>query len=68
MITRALTYGLAAIIGVGAGVTSALLMSGLWSTKQPMEFSNINVDGRGAQPVRGHRGWPLPNRPQSRSP
>ena len=33
------------MLGVAAGVVSALVMSGLWSGKQPMEFSDVNVDG-----------------------
>lgn len=45
MIKRGVIYLGAGLIGAGAGLASALLMSGLWSTKEPMEFGNINVDG-----------------------
>ncbi|MEO1731910.1 MAG: DUF1214 domain-containing protein [Pseudomonadota bacterium] len=45
MILRTLTYLIIALAGIGAGVASALYLSGLWSTKQPMEFGNVNVDG-----------------------
>jgi len=45
MMMRVLTYSAAAVLGVAAGVASALLMSGLWSSKRPMDFSNIRVDG-----------------------
>ena len=45
MIKRVLSYSAAVVLGVAAGVVSALVMSGLWSGKQPMEFSDVNVDG-----------------------
>lgn len=44
-ITRALAYLAAAIIGIALGVASALYLSGLWTTRQPMDFGNVRVDG-----------------------
>ena len=45
MIARALIYLFAGIAGLGVGGGSALYLSGLWSTKQPMEFGDVNVAG-----------------------
>ncbi|MEM1194558.1 MAG: DUF1214 domain-containing protein [Pseudomonadota bacterium] len=45
MIARVFIYLMAGVIGIAAGVSSALYLSGLWSTKKPMEFGNINVGG-----------------------
>lgn len=45
MIKRGLIFLGAAILGTSIGVASAVLMSGLWSTKKPMEFGDINVSG-----------------------
>ena len=45
MLKRSLLFLTMAIIGVALGVASALLMSGLWSTKKPMEFGNIRIEG-----------------------
>lgn len=45
MIARALIYLVTGIAGLGVGVASALYLSGLWSTKQPMEFGDVNVAG-----------------------
>ena len=45
MILRAFLYLLMAALGTSLGVGSALLMSGLWSNKKPMEFGDINVNG-----------------------
>ncbi|MEO0417822.1 MAG: DUF1214 domain-containing protein [Pseudomonadota bacterium] len=45
MMKRGFFLFAAAIVGTFIGVASALLMSGLWSTKKPMEFGEINVNG-----------------------
>lgn len=45
MMKRGLILLAAAIVGAVIGLASALLMSGLWSSKKPMEFGEINVDG-----------------------
>lgn len=45
MIRRILTYLTMALAGTVIGVASALWLSGLWSSKKPMEFGDINVDG-----------------------
>lgn len=45
MIKKLAIYLGSILIGLVIGVGSALLMSGLWSTKKPMEFGQINVGG-----------------------
>ena len=45
MIKRGAIFLGAATFGITAGVASALLLSGLWSTRKPMEFGDVNVDG-----------------------
>jgi len=45
MIIRVISYLAAAVIGIALGVASALYLSGLWSTKKPMEFGNIAIAG-----------------------
>ena len=45
MIMRGLVYLVAGITGIGMGIASALYLSGLLSTKQPMEFGDVNVSG-----------------------
>ena len=45
MIVRGILYLVAGFTGIALGVASALYLSGLWSTKQPMEFGNVKVAG-----------------------
>ncbi|MEL6237822.1 MAG: DUF1214 domain-containing protein [Pseudomonadota bacterium] len=45
MIWRAIAYCFAGFAGLAVGVASALYLSGLWSSKQPMEYGNVRVDG-----------------------
>lgn len=45
MKARAFVYLCAMLVGIAAGSASALIMSGLWSTKEPMEFGDIRIDG-----------------------
>ncbi|MEM6857555.1 MAG: DUF1214 domain-containing protein [Pseudomonadota bacterium] len=42
---RGLVYLVAGFTGIAIGIASALYLSGLWSTKQPMEFGDVNVAG-----------------------
>ncbi|MEM6586083.1 MAG: DUF1214 domain-containing protein [Pseudomonadota bacterium] len=42
---RAALLAVMALIGIALGAASALMMSGLWSSKKPMEFGDIDVDG-----------------------
>ncbi|MEO0871373.1 MAG: DUF1214 domain-containing protein, partial [Pseudomonadota bacterium] len=43
MIMRGTVYLVAGLAGIAGGVASALYLSGLWSTKQPMEFGDVEV-------------------------
>ncbi|MEL6738752.1 MAG: DUF1214 domain-containing protein [Pseudomonadota bacterium] len=45
MIMRGTVYLVAGVAGIAIGVASALYLSGLWSTKKPMEFGDVNVAG-----------------------
>ena len=45
MIMRGIVYLIAGFAGIAIGIASALYLSGLLSTKQPMEFGDVNVSG-----------------------
>lgn len=45
MLSRALTYSLAALIGVIGGGVSALYLAGLWPGMKPLDFGDVKIDG-----------------------